>query len=295
MHCLTHRPPTNDGQHNQLKVEKIKQTIIVDPATGQTGISYRTIETRPSTWASSAPKARDILLKLKERSFNQALIDTTISTDYFSFQNEASHSQRIRKFLANTSYQATVSMANILDFSKELADIYYYEKVSKHTDIEADTNKTTYLLLTEHSMQDTSSPGLVGGLGWPTEAVCNAGNHKCSVTFGETFKGGNFTVVFETKYPNIHHLVHELGHSFSLPHTFLEVGDTPFQGVHYFYRGYTDNIMDYSKKKPPPSPKATAPGAVIPALTPAALLNLHTLNATYKWQWDILRKDNTLI
>ena len=218
--------------------------------------------------SSSAPNEADILEELQYKSFNQAIIDTTVSTDYIVLQNETD--RRIKDFLANPSYQKNASTKHYEHLMKELADIYY-ETLLKKKDIEAADNKTTYLFLTEYIMKYPTRSGYIGGAGWAVPLPpCNGSGCKT------IFQGGNFAIVFETNRAAVHNLVHELGHSFSLPHTFLDGAAPKYSGVHYFYMGYTDNIMDYGGRN-----KTTT-------------TNRHNMNATFKWQWNILRNDNTI-
>ena len=98
--------------------------------------------------------------------------------------------------------------------------------------------------------------------------------------------------MFETNRAAVHNLVHELGHSFSLPHTFLDGAAPEYGGVHYFYKGYTDNIMDYGGRLTTPSFVAPSPSST--SSSSVSLYNTYTMNATFKWQWNLLRNDGTL-
>ena len=261
--------PSNDLETMEEKTAD--RVITWTDANGNTikGKTQEKITTKPSKWASSAPNEADILQELNYKSFNQAIIDTTVSTDYISLQNHKE--QRIKNFLSDPNYQKKASYAHFGALIKELANIYYDELLKKGN-IESTNNKTTYLFLTEYVVQDQTITGYIGGAVTPTHTACIG--DKCKTVF----EGGNYAIVFETKYPNIHNLVHELGHSFSLPHTFIDPAvPTAYANTHQFYRGYTDNIMDYSGRN-----KTTT-------------LNKYTMNATFKWQWSLLRNDGTLI
>lgn len=282
VHCLTHRLPSNNL--NTIKAVTTPQVLTLPD--GRTATTQTTTLTKPSKWATSAPNEADILEELQYKSFNQALIDTTISTDYIALQNETD--RRIKKFLTDAKYQQNVLPNNHSSLMKNLADIYYQEILNKKdksgrpADIEAADNKSTYLFLTEYNVKYLSQLGNIGGAGWPAYTPCSG--HRCK----SIFKGGNFAIVYETGSPRMDKLVHELGHSFSLPHTFIKPKESAFGDVHYFYMGYTDNIMDYSAKVP-------APATSIPSFnTPPSLINPNTMNATFKWQWAILRNDNTV-
>lgn len=270
VHCLTHRSPQPDGLNDAY----IKKTPYkVNLGDGKTGTATREEIIRPSKWASSAPDQADILLELKHQSFNQALIETTVDIDYVDLSSQAN--ARIKQFLSHPDYQRTVSSDHYSRLMKQLADIYYQE-ILKNKDIESDDNNITYLFLTEYSVKYLNRTGSIGGAAWP---ACNGA--QCD----SVFRGGNFAIVFETGRPDIHKLVHELGHSLSLPHTFLKPEEPKYSNVHYFYMGYTDNVMDYNAKA---KPLTAAPN------TPS-LSNRYTMNAIFKWQWDILCNDNTVV
>lgn len=80
-------------------------------------------------------------------------------------------------------------------------------------------------------------------------------------------------------------VIHECGHSLSLPHVFQEGS---YAGKHTFYHGYTDNYMDYTWQRGPnnASGRKTSSGR-----------NVHEGNmySFFKWQWDTLRTDRSLI
>lgn len=269
VHCLTHRSPQLDGLDAPF-IERIPYTVKLGG--GKTGTGTREEITRPSKWASSAPDETDILLELGHQSFNQALIDTTIDIDYIDLSSQAN--TRIKQFLSHPNYQRNASPDHYSRLMKQLADIYYQE-ILKNTDIESDDNNITYLFLTEYSVKYLDKTGSIGGAAWP---ACNGG--QCD----SVFRGGNFAIVFETGRPEMQKLVHELGHSLSLPHTFPKPQEPKYSNVHYFYIGYTDNVMDYNAKAKPLTAVPNTP----------SLSNRYTMNATFKWQWDILRSDNTV-
>lgn len=91
---------------------------------------------------------------------------------------------------------------------------------------------------------------------------------------------GNAVVLFDAGNTDLITLFHELGHSFSLPHTFEEEYSTE----HNFYQGYTDNLMDYTYKSNPDN------------IITANIDNPYNMDmwALFKWQWDILRQDRSL-
>ena len=89
-------------------------------------------------------------------------------------------------------------------------------------------------------------------------------------------------IIFKSNLVHDHSLPHELGHSFSLPHTFQgKTGATGINPYHSFHRGYTENYMDYSS-------------------TESGVINRYHSGKTqgpftfYKWQWDIMRRDKSM-
>ncbi len=78
--------------------------------------------------------------------------------------------------------------------------------------------------------------------------------------------------------------IHEAGHTFNLPHTFLKRGGSWFSEGITLEQGTTDNIMDYdynfkNNDKDPSND-----------------VNLITNKISlWKFQWDIMRKDPNLI
>ncbi|WP_228851259.1 hypothetical protein [Aegicerativicinus sediminis] len=110
-----------------------------------------------------------------------------------------------------------------------------------------------------------------------TDESASAGGIADSSVVSGTFVWGNAVVVFGTNLSSPNTFVHEIGHSLSLPHIFSNALSS-----HKFPRGYTDNYMDYSTKlnnNPPP------------LRLPNPLERLYF----FKWQWDIMRGDQSLI
>ncbi|AXT50282.1 DUF4280 domain-containing protein [Aquimarina sp. BL5] len=92
-------------------------------------------------------------------------------------------------------------------------------------------------------------------------------------------KWGNACIIFGGGLSEIHNVPHEIGHSFSLPHSFEEEFNTPF----FFYRGFTDNYMDYPTQFEPDLNKEP--------LDNRFRGNMHSF---FKWQWDVIREDKSL-
>jgi len=78
--------------------------------------------------------------------------------------------------------------------------------------------------------------------------------------------------------------IHEAGHTFNLPHTFLKRGGGWFGEGITIEQGTTDNIMDYSYNL---KNKDSDPSNNISLITDKIAL--------WKFQWDIMRKDPNLV
>ena len=88
----------------------------------------------------------------------------------------------------------------------------------------------------------------------------------------------NYCVIFNSGLNSERTTIHECGHLLSLPHIFQEGG----LSEHVFYQGYTDNYMDYDRKKvnAPDSSDNDFKGKMY---------------SFFKWQWEIMRRDRSLI
>lgn len=73
-------------------------------------------------------------------------------------------------------------------------------------------------------------------------------------------------------------MLHEGAHSFSLMHTFQE---GTYTSKHIFYKGFLDNIMDYVNQ--------------VGVSTRNPYEANDNMNNFFKWQWDIIRTDRSLI
>ncbi|WP_103866989.1 DUF4280 domain-containing protein [Aquimarina sp. I32.4] len=91
---------------------------------------------------------------------------------------------------------------------------------------------------------------------------------------------GNSIVLFPFGLLDDSNMIHELGHSLSLPHTFEEKYVSPFT----FYQGFTDNHMDYFNQYDPNPNSVGLPNP-----------NINNMYSFFKWQWDIMREDRSLI
>ena len=95
------------------------------------------------------------------------------------------------------------------------------------------------------------------------------------------FEWGNVYMIFNDGLNDEHTIVHEAGHSFSLPHTF-SLRLSP----HVFQKGYTDNYMDYPfhLDKNPTSNK----------LEDMDSEYKDKMYSFFKWQWELMRNDSSI-
>ena len=121
--------------------------------------------------------------------------------------------------------------------------------------------------------------------------LCNAdeGNSQVVMNRDETFVFGNMSLIFGNSLKKDFTIVHELGHSFSLPHTFQR-DEKKYKPQHSFYEGYTENFMDYEKKYINPTVNSNFKNTI------ARTSNNYKDNmySFYKWQWDTMRKDKSI-
>ena len=172
---------------------------------------------------------------------------------------------------------------NTLGLRDDLIDLYAKQQNTIFDD--NDDNKQTYILLTDFYISDIGLDNqgefdktTLGGVTSGEVKTSGSSNH-----IKKWIEWGNFVLMFDDENENydVISTVHELGHSFSLPHTF-EIDDYT---KHSFYKGYTDNIMDYSHKDVDP-------------LFTNTTSDINTYDgqqfSLFKWQWEILRNDRSI-
>ena len=102
----------------------------------------------------------------------------------------------------------------------------------------------------------------------PTEVICEGAQREVFDLIQEiTFSDNTFTKE-ELESSTI---AHELGHNMGLSHLFSK------ESEFYFYKGYTDNIMDYENRERF-------------EVTGNTDKNKHKRKSFFKWQWDIIRE-----
>jgi hypothetical protein len=201
----------------------------------------------------------------KEAGFNQALIRSEVVVyDSFDIGSLPPMDIDVANFKTNFIGKATVYSAAV---QKEIVKLYNrYGKFKPNGDIDSNATKRTFLFFTE--MNASGVRGITS---------CINGDIKTS------FQWGNAYVIFKDGLTNRRAILHEAGHSMGLQHTFSD-GDVS-HGLkpppHAFYHGYTDNIMDYTWQ------------VVTNAANPYDAKD--KMRSFFKWQWDILRNDRSLL
>lgn len=232
------------------------------------------------TSSSSKASLRDDYQYLfKRQSFNQALVRAEVKVDTaFNINNLPNTDASVVSFKSNyINTTSNIGTSKASNFKKDL--IKLYEKYGKHkpassVDIDSNSNKRTYLFYTTIKAQ-TSGYGKVQG-------TCSAKFNKNSSGVTTSITWGNAYVIFGTALTARRTVLHECGHSFSLPHVFQEPSSrSTVSSPFVFYKGFTDNIMDYVNQ------------------TGVRIRNPYEkgdkMNCFFKWQWDIIRKDRSLI
>ena len=112
------------------------------------------------------------------------------------------------------------------------------------------------------------------------------GGETCGkMTSSHVMEWGNGLVIFQSGLKDRHIIIHEAAHTFTLPHTFEPSSKYSSANNKYiFYRGYTENVMDYD--------------AYLISDDPLAYdQNKYNgqMYSFFKWQWDLMRKDKKSI
>ena len=169
--------------------------------------------------------------------------------------------------------------------------INLYEKQKNIILNDDDDNNQTYVLLTDLYIADSALDNQ-GEVDTTTVAGVTFGDIKKCNSCGSTkefYEWGNITLLFDNGKENydVKSTAHELGHSFSLSHTFAYGEDVK----HSFYQGYTDNIMDYGHKYIDPKLQSTSKNK-----TSISDSSIHKGKrfSLFKWQWEELRNDRSI-
>ncbi|OAB78236.1 zinc metalloprotease [Cochleicola gelatinilyticus] len=210
------------------------------------------------TGSTSASLRSDYQFLFKNQSFNQALIRAEVTTDTNFDLTALSSNSDVAAFLSGYSSMSAETIRSAIET--------LYLKYGTHKPsvggIDDSTNKKTYLFYTD------ISAGTINGI--------------CSLDI-PTMTWGNHYVIFNSGLSSKRTVIHECGHSFSLPHVF-SASLSPFD----FYQGYTDNYMDYTWQRGSPSPS----GGYYSSGDNKYKGKMYSL---FKWQWPIIRSDRSLI
>lgn len=224
---------------------------------------------------------------LKKRSFNQALVRGEINGEgYLNIIDErkkyiARHinNNKIKIFLKKYPPRVKVPRSKGSDLKEDIVKLYehFSERYVPDGGIEGRNNKITFVIFTDYQVTDgryiTLGSAMVRERNLFENIACSFKEDCFSMVWG------NAVVLFDQGNNNLDTFAHELGHSFSLPHTFASNSFTK----HSFYQGYTDNLMDYSYF-------LDTSGRSSAGRNPYS----GHMWALFKWQWDILRQDRSI-
>jgi len=229
------------------------------------------------TGSSSASLRNDYQYLFKKQSFNQALIRAEVKVDTkFDINSLPIADTDVINFKANyINASSNIGTSKSEAFKNDL--IALYEKFGKHAPsagIDTNTNKRTYLFFTSIKAQDNFPGG-----GWSrVQGECSADENYNSSGVLTGLTWGNAYVIYSTALSSRRTVLHEGAHSFSLTHTFQE---GTIVSPHVFYKGFIDNIMDYVNQ--------------VGVRTRNPFEVNDKMNCFFKWQWDIMRTDRSLI
>ena len=235
----------------------------------------------------SHPSLDDIF---NNQSFNQAMIKVKIKAtenfDLVELRNKT-NDKDIIDFLydiKDSTYMKSQrqdpknskkTIESSSDIKNRLIKIYEKFGINIPADgkpIHDEKHHNTYLLFT--NLNPTMSNGIA------------VGGEACGkMTSSHVMEWGNGLVIFQSGLKDRHIIIHEAAHTFTLPHTFEPSSKySSANNKHIFYRGYTENVMDYD--------------AYLISDDPLAYdKNKYNgqMYSFFKWQWDLMRKDKKSI
>ena len=217
------------------------------------------------------------------QSFNQAMIRAEVSTienfdlvalkneneDVYSFLHDV-HDPNYSDYFVKVSETPEKWIRGAINLMNRLCALY--KKYGKHAlegkiDLKEKGNHNTYLFFTGLNSK------LIKGVAKSKEDENN-----------NIIEWGKEVMIFESGLTDDYTVVHEVGHSFSLPHTFDS--DSP----HIFYKGYTDNYMDYIFHRGV-NQTFNQEVDVYNEYYPNKDYCKSKMHSFFKWQWDLMRKD----
>ena len=235
----------------------------------------------------SHPSLDDIF---NNQSFNQAMIKVKIKAtenfDLVELRNKT-NDKDIIDFLydiKDSTYmksqrQDPKNSKKTIESSSDIKNrlIKIYEKFGKNIPadgkpIHDEKHHNTYLLFT--NLNPTMSNGIA------------VGGEACGkMTSSHVMEWGNGLVIFQSGLKDRHIIIHEAAHSFTLPHTFETFSENDSaNNKHIFYRGYTENVMDYSEYLFSDKTYTVKPNKY-----------QGQMYSFFKWQWNLMRNDKKSI
>ncbi len=212
---------------------------------------------------------------IKYESTVQPLIQTEVFDDDFDIDSLPDTDPDVKKFkddFVTENLDIGPQFNSVNGFLNNLVRLYdKYGHYKPVTGIEEFGHNKTFLFY-------TNVTGILEREGLPP--IQWRGLASADLTDISNVEWGNACIIFGGGLSEIHNVPHEIGHSLSLPHSFEEEFNTPF----LFYRGFTDNYMDYPTQFEPDLNKEP--------LDNRFRGNMHSF---FKWQWDIMRGDKSLV
>ena len=205
------------------------------------------------------------LVELRNKTNDEGIID------FFDDIKDDTYMKSQRKNPKNPS--KTIDSAS--DIKNRLIKIY--EKFGKNIPeggkkIHDKEHQNTYLLFT--NLNPTASDGITQG------EVYSEFNEEDNV-----IEWGNVFVIFQSGLKDDNTIIHEAAHSFTLPHTFETFSENDSaNNKHIFYRGYTENVMDYSEYLFSDKTYTVKPNKY-----------QGQMYSFFKWQWNLMRNDKKSI